>query len=189
MTIRDEVYTAFGMAKDTATSKIEITYDTSRWSTRKRNIVIRAIDVGMTDCGYATGHFVSTLLERYGLTTEKFNMWNEELAIKAVRPDKVDEIVSYVSAMLKMKTPTDTDKFQHYYRPWRLVDAENRFNSSISAGKVPTHIPLPEGFTKKEKREFVVKYLKPCGEVERIKRDELINKVKSGASLSISYNI
>ena len=49
-------------------------------------------------------------------------------------------------------------------------------------------IPVPD-FTKKDREVFIKKYLKPQEEQEALKRAELINLVRSGSLLSISYII
>ena len=50
-------------------------------------------------------------------------------------------------------------------------------------------IRIPQEFSTKDKEKFIKDYLKPQEEQEALKRAELINSIRSGSLLSISYII
>jgi hypothetical protein len=187
-----------GLAKNSATTQVRVSmdFDTSTWSRRMQNIVCNAIDTGVADCGWETGWWVKHFLEHHGLGTAQLWGWHSDLPLEVIKPNKVDEAVSYVAAMIKVK---DYKLLDYNERNWieRLTEKgvskltrkeydalgwQQRNNEGV------LDIPVPN-FNKADRQVFIREYLKPMDEQQQIKRAELINLIRSGSLLSISYII
>jgi hypothetical protein len=177
MAIKQIVHDAFAIAKNDAVSKVEVTLDTNLWSKRKQNIIVRAIESGVADCGYDTSWFIKQLLGNYGLGTERIHSWNHTMSAEMIKPDKLDEARAYVAALIRMR--------EGGYTSWD----EDVFMKDLDAGLEPKQIPIPRGFSKVDKHKFVMDYLKDQDEQEKVLRADLINKIRSGSLLTISFTI
>lgn len=175
MAIQQIVHDAYAIAKDTSVDSIDVTLDTSKWSKRKQNIIVKAIDTGVADCGWDTAHFVSNLLDTYGLGTQKITNWNQELSLSLVKPEKVEEVKAYVAAMIRLKE----------YTSW----TEDRFMHDLNNNFTIYGVPIPSAFSKADRRKFIDEYLKPQEEQEKELRAKLINDIRSGHKLTISFTI
>jgi hypothetical protein len=176
---KDNFYEAVGMAKNYATkeARVEIDFDTNRWSGRMKNIVCKAIDTGVAQCGYETAWWVEHFLKHHELSTVKIWGWQSDLPTTMLKPDKVEESIAYVSAIYKMQQG-------------RLGFGEERWLDNVAEkGTDIDHIRIPMEFSIKDKEKFIKDYLKPQEEQEALKRAELINLVRSGSLLTISYII
>ena len=73
----------------------------------------------------------------------------------------------------------------------RLGYGEERWLDDVAENTVDDikYIRIPQEFSTKDKEKFIKDYLKPQEEQEQIKRAELINLIRSGSLLSISYII
>ena len=195
----DNLNVPYEMAKNYSSKEIrvEMDFDTSRWSRRMQNIVVKAVDTGIANCGYDTAWWVENLLKHYDLgTLNQGGSWRNDLPIDMIKPDKVEEAVSYVSAMLRVKPK---ESYGGYYRHntthWLEKLDKNgvktpKENAGLSWDKQGvTDIPIPEDFSNADKDKFTMDYLKPQEEQEALKRAELINSIRSGSLLSISYII
>ncbi len=177
MAIKQIVHDAFAIAKNDAVSKVEVTLDTNLWSKRKQNIIVKAIDSGVADCGYETSWFIKQLLNNYGLGTEQMHRWNHTMSVEMIKPDKLDEACAYVAAMIRMRDEEWTS--------WN----EDVFLKDLDAGLKPEQIPIPRGFNAADRHKFVMDYLKDQDEQEKVLRADLINKIRSGSLLTISFTI
>ena len=186
-----------GMAKNYATkeARVEIDFDTNRWSGRMKNIVCKAIDTGVANCGWETAWWIENFLNHHGLDTLNHGgYWNRDLPLKMIKPDKIEEAVAYVSAILRM-TPDDGYRGTNYW----LERLSDKGISKLSHEEITKQglwrtegihdIPIPRNFENQDKDKFLTEYLKPIDEQQAIKRAELINLVRSGSLLSISYII
>jgi hypothetical protein len=183
MAINKIVHEAYAIAKDASIDNIKVTLDTSKWSKRKQNIIVRAIDTGVANCGWDTATFVTALTKSYGLGTQRIHMWNQGLSMSMVKPDKVEEVCAYIAAMLKMRQHASEDRY--YHTSW----SEDRFLEALEDGRIPSDIPIPRTFNKKDSDKFVMDYLKDQDEQEKVIRQNIINDVRSGSKISISFTI
>ena len=194
---QDNFGEAVGMAKNYATkeARVEIDFDTNKWSGRMKNIVCKAIDTGVANCGWETAWWVEHFLKHHGLDTLNHGgYWNRDLPLKMIKPDKIEEAVAYVSAILRM-TPDDGYRGTNYW----LERLNDKGISKLSHEEITkqglwqtegiSDIPIPRNFDNQDKDKFLTDYLKPIDEQQAIKRAELINLVRSGSLLSISYII
>ena len=194
---QDNFGEAVGMAKNYATkeARVEIDFDTNKWSGRMKNIVCKAIDTGVANCGWETAWWVEHFLKHHGLDTLNHGgYWNRDLPLKMIKPEKIEEAVAYVSAILRM-TPDDGYRGTNYW----LERLSDKGISKLSHEEITKQglwrtegiydIPIPLNFDNQDKDKFLTDYLKPIDEQQAIKRAELINLVRSGSLLSISYII
>ena len=186
-----------GMAKNYATkeARVEIDFDTNKWSGRMKNIVCKAIDTGVANCGWETAWWVEHFLKHHGLDTLNHGgYWNRDLPLKMIKPDKIEEAVAYVSAILRM-TPDDGYRGTNYW----LERLSDKGISKLSHEEITKQglwrtegiydIPIPRNFENQDKEKFLTEYLKPIDEQQAVIRADLINKIRSGSLLSISYII
>jgi len=179
MAIHANVSNAFDVAKDNAVSTINLTVDTSRWSSRKRNIVVKAIHTGVAVCGWDTGRFVEDLLKAHGLVTQRLNGWNDGISIEYIKPSLREELYAYVAAMLKISTLNPND----------FYNSGNSFLRTLERGDIPDTVPIPKALkTSKEKYAFLKTYARDIVGKEKRKRDELAEAIMDGKTLSISYD-
>jgi len=177
----------YEMSKNYATKqvRVEMDFDTNRWSSRMKNIVCKAIDTGVADCGHDTGYWIKNLLNHHGLGVQHIGTyWSNDLPVEMIKPDKVEEVISYLSALYRMNRSANNDSYSRQSYRFRYF-MERLDESGWESIK---EIPVPD-FTKKDREVFIKKYLKPQEEQEALKRAELINLVRSGSLLSISYII
>mgnify|MGYP003647789506 CR=1 FL=1 len=195
---QDNFGEAVGMAKNYATkeARVEIDFDTNKWSGRMKNIVCKAIDTGVANCGWETAWWVEHFLKHHGLDTLNHGgYWNRDLPLKLIKPNKIEEAVAYVAAIAKMN-PDEGGYGGNNYWLERLSDKgisklsrEEITKQGLWRTEGITDIPIPRNFDTKDKEKFLRDYLKPIDEQQAIKRAELINLVRSGSLLSISYII
>jgi hypothetical protein len=194
---QDNFGEAVGMAKNYATkeARVEIDFDTNKWSGRMKNIVCKAIDTGVANCGWETAWWVEHFLKHHGLDTLNHGgYWNRDLPLKMIKPDKIEEAVAYVSAILRM-TPDDGYRGTNYWLE-RLSDKgisklshEEITKQGLWQTEGISDIPIPRNFENQDKDKFLTEYLKPIDEQQAVIRADLINKIRSGSLLSISYII
>jgi hypothetical protein len=194
---QDNFGEAVGMAKNYATkeARVEIDFDTNKWSGRMKNIVCKAIDTGVANCGWETAWWVEHFLKHHGLDTLNHGgYWNRDLPLKMIKPDKIEEAVAYVSAILRM-TPDDGYRGTNYWLE-RLSDKgisklshEEITKQGLWQTEGISDIPIPRNFDNQDKEKFLTEYLKPIDEQQAVIRADLINKIRSGSLLSISYII
>mgnify|MGYP006883076433 CR=1 FL=1 len=175
MAIEQQVFDAFAIAKNESISGIELTLDPTKWSKRMTNIVVRAVNTGIADCGYDTSRFIETLLNTYGLGTERVHRWNANMKTSMIKPEKLEEAKAYVAALIKLRDNTS----------WE----EDYFMRMTDKGEELYKIPIPSNFDAKDKRKFLNDYIKDQDEQEQILRADLIDNIRSGSPLKISYTM
>ena len=195
---QDNFGEAVGMAKNYATkeARVEIDFDTNKWSGRMKNIVCKAIDTGVANCGWETAWWVEHFLKHHGLDTLNHGgYWNRDLPLKLIKPNKIEEAVAYVAAIARLN-PDDGGYGGNNYWLERLSDKgisklshEEITKQGLWQTEGISDIPIPRNFDNQDKDKFLTDYLKPIDEQQAIKRAELINLVRSGSLLSISYII
>ena len=112
MAFGNTAYESHNTATDAAMVDITVRLDTSRWSTRKKNLVTRMIMSGVLDAGYKTCMVVSDIMDSYGIpqrfrrnydygTPEYKSVENTYL-----KPEKIDDLKAVAVASLKIRRST-----------------------------------------------------------------------------------
>lgn len=171
------------LSKDTGFAGVTIDIDPREWSTRRRNIILRALKHGITECGYETGYFIKCLTQAYGASVQTMTQWSRDLQSDCINPDKFDELVAYTCAWIKIQLAgfkaNDWDSTD-YYRKSVL----SNWVEGVNRGHRPSTIPAPNVGSPSEKAEFINKYLKK-DDTELEFRDALVRKIERGEMLSI----
>lgn len=171
------------LSKDTGFQRVTIDIDPTQWSTRRRNIILRALRHGVTQCGYETGYFIKCLTEAYGSSVVTMNNWTRDIPADAVDPDKFDELVAYTCAWVKLKAAGMKEEDLDYYSRYTL----NNWAHNVNRGQRPSTFPTPDIKSTTEKALFIKQYLKK-DETELEFREALAAKIERGEMLSISMN-
>lgn len=171
------IYAIQDFSRDPGFAGATVTIDPSRWSTRRRNIVVRALENGIAACGYETGWFIKRLIRAHGGENVPYiNKWNDFIETTLVREEMLADLLGYTAAWLKL---IGTDKDGYGFRYY-----QSNFLKELDEGKVPVLIPLPY-LPLKEQGEFVKKYLKASDENEKDIRQAIIKKIESNLPLQI----
>lgn len=173
---------ANALTKDKAVSRVVVEVDTSKWSSRKRNIIIKSLQTGVASCGWETAELVRALAETVGSSVNTVSKWKNYIALEEVLPEKLDELLAYTAAWLRM-TLSQEDRSQHRwhnYTEWSALD-------SLDRGQIPVAIPLSRTMSYDEKRDFIQQYLKASTDREAAALNELIQLINDGATIQITY--
>lgn len=176
------VTAANSLTKDKAVSRVTVEIDTSRWSSRKRNIVTKSLKSGVAACGWEMAELVRALAETVGASVNTVSKWKNYIAIEEVLPEKLDELLAYTAAWLRM-TMSQEDRSQYRWQNY----TERSALESLDRGDVPVAIPLSNTMTYDEKREFIQQYLKASEDREAVALTKLIQRINEGATIQITY--
>jgi len=176
------VTSANALSKDKAVSRVIVEVDTSKWSSRKRNIITKSLKSGVAACGWELAELVRALAETVGSSVNTVSKWKNYIALEEVRPEKLEELLAYTAAWLRM-TLSQEDRSQYRwqnYTEWSALE-------SLDRGDVPVAIPLSNTMTYDEKREFIQQYLKASEDREAAALTKLIQRINEGATIQITY--
>jgi len=178
------VRAANGLTKDKGVIGVQVMVDTSTWSPRKRNIIVKSLESGIASCGYETATIVDALSQSIGEHVNTVSRWNNHVKSYDVIPEKLDELLSYTSAWVKLKNANMKASSAHYYRDW----TERRFEEALEAGKTPEYVPLSNTMTYDEKREFIHPYLLASQSTTSDRLAELIASIRNGETITVTYS-
>jgi hypothetical protein len=174
------------LSKDTGFQRVTIDIDPTQWSTRRRNIIVRALQNGITQCGYETGYFIKCLTEAYGASVQTMTGWQKDIQAHCVAEDKWDELMAYTCAWVRLALAgfekNNWDQENYWYK-----DTLRNWIRQVEDGIRPSTIPSPNIGSPSEKANFIQKYLRK-DDTELEFRDALIRKIERGEMLSISMN-
>jgi len=173
------VTSANALTKDKAVTRVGVQIDTALWSKRKRNIIVNSLRTGVATCGADTAELVYELARSVDTYVNMVTSWNRNINSDEVKPDKLDELLAYTSAWLRMRgVPQDGPG-----RWYRYV--EDLALKAIDDGRVPNTIPLNQTMTYDEQREFIHEYLKASDERENAQLQRLIGEIERGETITI----
>jgi hypothetical protein len=174
------IYAIQDFSRDPGFAGATVTIDPSKWSTRRRNTITRALEDGIAACGFDTGMFIKRLIEANGGDRSNVafvNKWNDFVETSLVREEMLTELLSYTAAWLKL---TGVDKDGYGFRYYQKA-----FLTELDEGKVPNLIPLPY-LSLSEQSKFIKKYLKQPEESEKDIRQSIIRKIENNLPLQIN---
>jgi hypothetical protein len=174
------VMSANALTKDKAVSQIEVSLDTSKWSSRKRNIVVNSLRTGVAACGWVTAELIETLSGSVGASVNTISRWKNYVYADEVRPEMLDELLAYTAAWLRMDRAAYPENYKIglYYRALEALDRGERLYT----------IPLSDSMSYDEKREFIHKYLKASEDRKSDALERMIAAIEAGETLKISYS-
>lgn len=162
------------LSRDPSFAGATLHLDTTKWTTRRRNIVLRALRDGVTNCGYDTSIFIDKLTRAYGANVHTMTKYGRNIPLDKVREDKVEELMAYTCAWMKLGIANKDEYVPYWY---------SSFLEAVGNGITPQHIPAPD-ISPKEQTEFIKKYIKD-DESEKDSRESLARKIENGEKLII----
>lgn len=170
--------------RDPAVSAVSVSVDTSKWSKRKKNVIADAIRSGVAACGWASAALVSDLMRSAGDEIATVTKWRNHIDAQFVKPEKLEELVAYTAAWVRLKLASDTNDRRYYGPDW----TQHAFLKDLEANGPIQQIPLDNRLTHTELRDFIAEYLVEPGERETAARNALIASIERGETISITYS-
>ena len=166
-------------ARDPAVCEATVTLDTSQWSTRKKNIVLRALQSGIVSAGWDTTGMIRELTQAMGAEIPSVDSWNASVRTEFVKPELLDELLSYTAARIKLRGQMQDNPYTYNGDYW--------FMDSVENGKKITQIPLDQSLSQKERTEFIAKYIREPSEQEAESRLALIKRIEDGDKITLKH--
>lgn len=162
------------LTKDTGFASATVHIDPSQWSSRRRNIVLRALNDGITSCGAETAYFIDCLTQAYGGRVQTMTKWSNHFTADCVKEEELDNLIAYTCAWIRLAMAGD-GYVPYHWQNWVV---------SVSGGERPNTIPAPQ-ISDREKVEFIKQYLKDDDGTKAF-RQSLARKIEQGETLSIN---
>jgi hypothetical protein len=185
------------IGKSEALTHITATLDPSKWSARKKNIILSALTNGVASCGRATGRLVQQLVEHCcDDTIPNVNSgWYGGVLPEHIKPEKYEEFIAYTHAWIRIKKATEkqvTNQWGRSHTQGGLTYHERKFlegdvNIRSSHYRTDT-IPLNPVMSHKEKGEFIHEYMVEPSDDQQAKRARLIEQIKNNETITFTYN-
>jgi len=147
----------------------------TKWTSRRRNIILRALRDGLSTAGYDTSRFIEQLTRAYGSTVINAAQGNN-IPLDAVRDDKREAMLAYTAAWVKIKLSKVNDSNRWDYDIYLI----SRWMESMEAGNILTSFPLPK-MAPQDRVAFIKEYLK---DDEDSIRTQLADKIEAGEELT-----
>lgn len=147
----------------------------SQWTSRRRNIILKALRDGLSTAGYETSAFITELTRAYGSTVVNAAT-NSMIPLDAIRDDKKEDMVAYTAAWIKLAQSQGNLKGWDYHNYMC-----RRWLESMENGAYMDEFPLPK-ISPNERAEFIKEYLK---DDESSIRAQLAEKIEAGEELTI----
>tara|TARA_B110000977_G_scaffold39000_1_gene52303 strand:+ start:668 stop:1216 length:549 start_codon:yes stop_codon:yes gene_type:complete len=177
MTSRNPVaYDIAEITRDQGFTGATVHIHPANWTSRRRNIILRALRDGMSTAGYETSHFIEKLTRSYGSTVVNASH-TDMLQLDAVRDDKQEAMLAYTAAWVKISLSQVGEVKRWDYRNYLLQNWLER----VEAGDTMTSFPLPK-IPPQDRVSFIKEYLK---DDEDSIRTQLADKIEAGEELTI----
>jgi hypothetical protein len=178
----NSAYVVADLTRDTGFASATVHIDPTKWSSRRRNIVLRALNDGLTACGAETAYFIDCLTQAYGGRVQTMTKWNDHITVDCVKEEEVDNLIAYTCAWIRLKLANEpaSNGFNGSYFNTRL----SNWVEAVSGGERPNSIPAPD-ISNGEKVAFVKQYLKDDDETKTL-RQSLARMIEQGETLSIN---
>ena len=170
----NSAYVVADLTRDTGFASATVYIDPTKWSSRRRNIVLRALNDGLTSCGQETAYFIDCLTQAYGGRVQTMTSWNTSITTDCVREEEVENLIAYTCAWIRLRHTG-----QEFY-DYNL----QRFIEIVDNGERPNHIPAPN-ISSREQVDFIKQYLKDDDETKTL-RQSLARMIEQGETLSIN---
>jgi hypothetical protein len=170
----NSAYVVADLTRDTGFASATVYIDPTKWSSRRRNIVLRALNDGLTACGAETAYFIDCLTQAYGGRVQTMTKWNDSISVDCVKEEEINNLIAYTCAWIRLK-----------YAGQQLYSYTlQQFVETVNDGGRPNTIPAPD-ISNAEKVAFVKQYLKDDAETTTL-RQSLARKIEQGETLSIN---
>ena len=166
-------YVAADLSRDTGFIGATVHINPTKWSSRRRNIVLRALNDGLTACGHETAYFIDCLTQAYGGRVQTMTSWNTHITTDCVKEGEVDNLIAYTCAWIRLAMANGSARY--HLENWLRM---------ASNGQPLSTIPAPN-ISDREKVDFIKQYLKDDEETTTL-RQSLARKIEQGEILSIN---
>ena len=180
------------VGRSEAITTITATIDPAKWSSRKKNIIIRAIEDGIAACGRQTAQLVQQMVEHHcGEDMPSISNWRQSIQKEHVRSEKLEDLLAYTFAWIRMKKanfkPVQNSRYTHSYHSDGLTWMEKQFLEHTGRyGQ--DEIPLNGCMTHKERHEFIKDYIIQPDDSQLAIRQALVSKIKNDEPISFTFN-
>lgn len=176
MTSRNPVaYNIAEITRDQGFTGATVHIHPANWTSRRRNIILRALRDGMSTAGDKTSDFITQLTRAYGSTVINATL-NRMIPLDAIRDDKQEAMLAYTAAWIKLAQSQGNLKGWGYHNYMCRCWLER-----MEAGETITEFPLPK-LSPQERVAFIKEYLK---DDEDSIRTQLADKIEAGEELTI----
>ena len=100
----NSAYVVADLTRDTGFASATVHIDPTKWSSRRRNIVLRALNDGLTACGQETAYFIDCLTQAYGGRVQTMTKWNDHITVDCVKEEEVDNLIAYTCAWIRTRS-------------------------------------------------------------------------------------
>ena len=177
MTSRNPVaYNIAEITRDQGFTGATVHIHPANWTSRRRNIILRALRDGMSTAGDKTSDFITQLTRAYGSTVINATL-NRMIPLDAIRDDKQEAMLAYTAAWIKIKLSKEDERLRWHYQFYAI----SRWIKRVEAGETITEFPLPK-LSPQERVAFIKEYLK---DDEDSIRAQLADKIEAGEELTI----
>ena len=115
MTSRNPVaYNIAEITRDQGFTGATVHIHPANWTSRRRNIILRALRDGMSTAGDKTSDFITQLTRAYGSTVINATL-NRMIPLDAIRDDKQEAMLAYTAAWIKIKLSKEDERLR-----WQL---------------------------------------------------------------------
>jgi len=163
------------LSRDQGFSGATVHVDPTKWTSRRRNIVLRALNDGLTSCGHDTAYFIECLTRAYGGSVQTLTKWSSSLSTECVKEEELDNLIAYTCAWIRIALANSPNRAPYHWQNWLR---------SVSNGQQPSTIPTPD-ISDREKVDFIKQYLKDDDETKTL-RQSLARMIEKGETLSIN---
>ena len=169
----NSAYIVADLTRDTGFASATVHIDPTKWSSRRRNLVLRALNDGLTSCGHETAYFIDCLTQAYGGRVQTITKWSNHINAECVKEEELDNLIAYTCAWIRMALADGSTPY--YLENWLR---------GVSNGQPPNTIPAPH-LSPTEQVKFIKQYLKDDDETKAL-RQSLARKIEQGETLSIN---
>mgnify|MGYP006079770239 CR=1 FL=1 len=174
-------HVAAELSRDTGYISTTVHIDPTKWSSRRRNIIVGALNSGLASCGSDTAYFIDALTQAYGARVQSMSKWNKSFTTQCIKEEEVDNLVAYTCVWIRLKFSREHHVYDVYNYQNRNLE---RFLDIVERGGIPESIPAPE-IKSSEQGPFIKKYLKSDAETIQL-RQNLAQKIAQGETLTIT---
>jgi len=169
----NSAYVVADLSRDQGFSGATVHIDPTKWTSRRRNIVLRALNDGLTACGQETAYFIDCLTQAYGGRVQTMTKWSDHITVDCVKEEEVDNLIAYTCAWVRLAIANGSARYH----------LENWLRG-VSNGQRPNTIPAPN-ISDREKVDFIKQFLKDDDETKTL-RQSLARMIEKGETLSIN---
>lgn len=177
MTARNSAaYDIADITKDQGFAGATVHIHPTKWTSRRRNIILRALRDGLSTAGHETSNFIERLTRAYGSTVINASH-TDMIPLDAVRDDKQEAMLAYTAAWVKITLSQIGEVNRWDYRNYLLQN----WMECVEAGFTINRFPLPQ-IPPQKRVAFIKEYLR---DDEDSIRNQLADKIEAGEELTI----